>query len=70
LLLEAGGGESLPAFGREEAGEALHGLWNAWIQDEARRSAQGRKARWVVDQGRGAADASAAMVEELVLRAT
>jgi 3-deoxy-D-manno-octulosonic-acid transferase len=70
LLLEAGGGESLPAFGREEAGEALHALWNAWIQDEARRSAQGRKARRVVDEGRGAADASAAMIEELVLRAT
>jgi 3-deoxy-D-manno-octulosonic-acid transferase len=70
LLLEAGGGESLPAFGTEEAGEALHALWNDWIQDEARRSAQGRKARWVVEEGRGAADASAAMVEELVLRAT
>jgi 3-deoxy-D-manno-octulosonic-acid transferase len=70
LLLESGGGESLPAFGTEEAGEALHALWNDWIQDEARRSAQGRKARRVVEEGRGAADASAAMVEDLVLRAT
>jgi 3-deoxy-D-manno-octulosonic-acid transferase len=70
LLLEAGGGESLPAFGTEEAGEALHALWNDWIQDEARRSAQGRKARRVVEQGQGAADASAALVEECILRAT
>jgi len=70
LLLEAGGGESLPAFGTEESGEALHALWNDWIQNEARRSAQGRKARRVVEQGQGAADASAALVEELVIRTT
>ena len=66
LLLEAGGGESLPGFGTEEAGEALHALWHAWMNDDARRSAQGRKAREVVERGLGAAEASAALVEEAV----
>lgn len=64
LLLEAGGGECLTGFGTEEAGEALHALWHGWMNDEARRSAQGRKAREVVEAGLGAAEASAAMVEE------
>ncbi len=70
LLLSAGGAESLSAFGVEEAGEALHALWHEWLRNETRRSAQGRKARQVVEQGRGAAEASAVLIEEAVLRAT
>ena len=70
LLLSAGGAESLSAFGTEEAGESLHALWHEWLRNETRRSAQGRKARQVVEQGRGAADASAALVEEAVRRPT
>lgn len=66
LLLSAGGAESLSAFGTEEAGEAFHALWHEWLRSETRRSAQGRKARQVVEQGRGAAEASAVLVEEAV----
>lgn len=70
LLLEAGGGESLSAFGVEEAGEALHALWHEWLRNESRRTAQGQAARAVVERGRGAAEASAALLEELVASAT
>jgi 3-deoxy-D-manno-octulosonic-acid transferase len=70
LLLEAGGAESLSAFGREAAGEALHTLWRGWLNDETRRTAQGQTARAVVELGRGAAEASATLVEEAVARAT
>lgn len=70
LLLEAGGAESLSELGVEEAGEALHALWDEWLRNEARRAAQGQAAREVVERGRGAAEASAALLEELVARAT
>jgi 3-deoxy-D-manno-octulosonic-acid transferase len=70
LLLAAGGAESLSGFGTEEAGEALHALWHDWLGNEARRLAEGQRAREVVERGRGAAEASAALVEEAVLRAT
>jgi len=70
LLLSAGGAESLTGFGTEETGEALHAIWHEWLGNEARRLAEGQKAREVVERGRGAADASAALVEEAVLRAT
>jgi 3-deoxy-D-manno-octulosonic-acid transferase len=70
LLLTAGGAESLSAFGTDEAGEALHTLWHSWLANEARRTAQGRAAREVVERGRGAAEASAALVEEAVARPT
>jgi len=66
LLLEAGGAESLPEFGTEEAGEALHALWSDWIANETRRSAQGRKAREVVRRGQGSAEASGDLVERAV----
>ena len=64
LLLSAGGAESLSAFGTEESGEALHTLWNGWLGNETRRLSQGQKAREVVERGRGAAEASAALIEE------
>ncbi len=70
LLLSAGGGEAISAFGTEEAGEALHSHWHGWMEDETRRRSQGQKARAVVEQGRGAADASAALIEEAVARPT
>ena len=70
LLLSAGGAEALSAFGTEEAGEALHGLWHGWMEDETRRLSQGEKARAVVEAGRGAAEASAALIEEAVARPT
>jgi 3-deoxy-D-manno-octulosonic-acid transferase len=70
LLLSAGGAEALAAFGTEEAAEALHAHWHGWIEDETRRLSQGQKARAVVEQGRGAAEASAALIEEAVARAT
>jgi 3-deoxy-D-manno-octulosonic-acid transferase len=70
LLLTAGGAEALPGFGTEEAGEALHAVWLDWIRNEARRSAQGRKAREVVESGRGAAERSALLVEEALARPT
>ncbi|MEZ4412286.1 MAG: glycosyltransferase N-terminal domain-containing protein [Gemmatimonadales bacterium] len=70
LLLSAGGAEALSAFGTEEAGEALHGLWHGWMENETRRLSQGQKARAVVEAGRGAAEASAALIEEAVARPT
>jgi 3-deoxy-D-manno-octulosonic-acid transferase len=70
LLLSGGGAESLSAVGTEEAGESLHAFWHEWLRNESRRSAQGRKARQVVEQGRGAAEASALLVEEAVRRPT
>jgi len=70
LLLEGGGGEALAAFGVEEAGEALHTLWHEWLRNEPRRSTQGQAARAVVESGRGAALASAALVEEALGGAT
>ncbi len=70
LLLSAGGAEALSAFGTEEAGEALHGHWHGWMEDETRRLSQGRKARGVVEQGRGSAEASATLIEEAVAGAT
>ncbi len=70
LLLSAGGAESLSGFGTEEAGEALHALWHGWIEHETRRLTQGQAARAVVQAGLGAAEASAALVEEAARRPT
>ncbi len=70
LLLSAGGAEALSAFGTEESGETLHALWHGWMEDETRRLSQGQKARAVVEQGRGAAEASATLIEEAAARAT
>lgn len=70
LLLSAGGAESLSAFGTVEAGETLHALWHDWLGNETRRLSQGQKAREVVERGRGAAEASAALIEEALRPAT
>lgn len=66
LLLEAGGAEALAELGNFEAAEALHSLWEDWIVNEVRRSAQGRKALAVVQSGAGAADRSADLIEQLM----
>jgi 3-deoxy-D-manno-octulosonic-acid transferase len=67
LLLEAGGGEALAEFGAMEAAESLQTLWQDWLINEVRRTAQGRKALGVVQTGGGASDRSAELVEALVL---
>ena len=66
LLLEAGGAEALAELGNFEAAEALHALWEDWIVNEVRRTAQGRKALAVVQSGAGAADRSADLIEQLI----
>jgi 3-deoxy-D-manno-octulosonic-acid transferase len=66
-LLAQGGGLSIR---RGAAGAAdLTRAWNAWYADDAFRIAAGRAARAVVDQGRGAAERCARMVEGLVTSA-
>lgn len=70
LLLEAGAAEALPDAGVEAAGRALQDRWLDWLENEPRRVAQGRSAREVVERGAGAAESSAALVEEAVLRPT
>jgi 3-deoxy-D-manno-octulosonic-acid transferase len=66
LLLEAGGAESLLELGTSEASEALQSLWEGWIRDDARRQAQGRRARDVVERGLGAARSSAELLAGLI----
>jgi 3-deoxy-D-manno-octulosonic-acid transferase len=65
LLLDAGAGTALPR-GSAAATAALEKLWGNWIQDEAARIEQGRKARQVVEQGRGAAESCAHMLLQLI----
>ena len=66
-LLAQGGGLSIR---RGATGAAdLVRAWTAWHSDEAARAAAGRAARAVVDQGRGAAERCARMVEGLVISA-
>jgi 3-deoxy-D-manno-octulosonic-acid transferase len=66
LLLEGGGGMSLPRLGNRRAAAALEKQWNAWITDDAGRRAQGNRARQVVEQGLGASEKSAEMLVELI----
>lgn len=69
LLLTAGGADALPGFGgADKPPEALARLWEDWIVNEPHRSAQGRRARRVVEDGLGAAEATARFVEEMVER--
>jgi 3-deoxy-D-manno-octulosonic-acid transferase len=66
LLLAAGAAHAISELGVTESRETLAALWEAWITDEVRRSAQGRKAAAVVSHGAGAADRIVAMLERLV----
>lgn len=70
LLLEAGAAEALAELGTVEPDELLQRIWEAWITDDARRLAQGQRARRVVEDGAGAAEASAAMLAALLPAAT
>jgi 3-deoxy-D-manno-octulosonic-acid transferase len=67
MLLRAGGAEAIAELGTGEAAEALGKLWEDWMVNERRRSAQGRKALAVVQSGVGAAERTADLVEALVL---
>jgi 3-deoxy-D-manno-octulosonic-acid transferase len=67
LLLQAGGAEAIAELGTAEAAETLSKLWEDWMVNERRRSAQGRKALAVVQSGTGAAERTANLVESLVL---
>jgi 3-deoxy-D-manno-octulosonic-acid transferase len=60
LLLKAGGATAV------ENTDELRRTWVGWIEDEARRAAQGRLARGIVESGLGAARRSAEMLGELI----
>lgn len=66
LLLRAGAAASLPGTGTRRAAAALEKQWHDWMNDEARRRSQGRRARGVVESGAGAAEKSAEMLIELI----
>jgi 3-deoxy-D-manno-octulosonic-acid transferase len=65
LLLAARAAVALPAEERD-AIMALQQQWERWIADPAGREMEGRRARQVVDEGAGAAERSAAMLQELI----
>jgi 3-deoxy-D-manno-octulosonic-acid transferase len=66
LLLEAGGGIALPQGAGSKAIESLQQQWETWIEDDARRRAQGQRAGDMVERGRGAAASSAALLASLI----
>ncbi len=66
LLLEAGGGTSLPRLGTGRAAATLEKQWSTWILDDVARQAQGSRARHVVERGLGASEKSAEMLVELI----
>src|SRR5438093_2295803 len=51
LLLEGGGAEALAGTGTAAAGLDLLELWQRWLDDDARRMAQGRRALEIVTRG-------------------
>jgi 3-deoxy-D-manno-octulosonic-acid transferase len=63
LLQAAGGGFSLPAT---DAAARLSEWWISWLADDARRRNAGARARAVVEEGSGAAERSAQLVEQLI----
>jgi 3-deoxy-D-manno-octulosonic-acid transferase len=66
LLLEGRAAVALEARGRRAASEQLLRYWEGWLADEARRAAQGRRARKLVSEGLGAARRSAEMLAALI----
>ena len=66
LLLKAGGGAGIVSSRPVDAGAELAELWGGWIGDDARRAAQGARARAMVVDGLGAAHRSAEMLAELI----
>jgi 3-deoxy-D-manno-octulosonic-acid transferase len=63
LVLEAGAAAALPDV---RSVEGLRRCWLDWIEDEAGREEQGRRARAVVERGLGAARRSAELLAELI----
>ncbi|HEX9279097.1 MAG TPA: glycosyltransferase N-terminal domain-containing protein [Gemmatimonadales bacterium] len=62
LLVASGGAVALPADGRHP----LHSQWLVWHHDPATRRKAGAAGRRVVTEGRGAAERTSALVEELL----
>jgi 3-deoxy-D-manno-octulosonic-acid transferase len=62
LLLERGGAVALPADGRQP----LHAQWLVWFHDPAARRKAGAVGKQVVREGRGAAERTTALVQQLV----
>jgi len=60
LLLAAGAAVAV------RDGAALGGCWLRWIEEEARREAEGQRAKAVVEAGRGAARRSAELLAGLI----
>jgi 3-deoxy-D-manno-octulosonic-acid transferase len=65
LLQAARAAVALPT-GERYAIKALQQQWERWIADAGARESQGRRARQVVDKGIGAAERSAAMLQQLI----
>jgi 3-deoxy-D-manno-octulosonic-acid transferase len=65
LLLAARAAVALPSRERD-AIRALQQQWERWIADPGGRETEGRRARQVVDEGVGAAERNAAMLQELI----
>lgn len=65
LLRQAGAAMALPPAGAGAAAR-LAAIWHGWLENESARREAGERARQVVEAGRGAADRSAALVEDLV----
>jgi len=65
LLLDRGGAVALPADGHA----ALLGEWLVWHHDPAVRTRAGQAGRSVVQEGRGAAERTTALVQDLVEQA-
>lgn len=62
LLLDTGGGVALPAHDRHP----LHSQWLVWHHDPAARHKAGAAAQKMVEDGRGAAERTTALVTSLV----
>jgi 3-deoxy-D-manno-octulosonic-acid transferase len=62
LLLEKGGAVALPSDGRHP----LHSQWLVWHHDPTARANAGKAGKQLVEEGRGAADRTTALVRGLV----
>jgi 3-deoxy-D-manno-octulosonic-acid transferase len=65
-LLEGDAASALPYASRRRAATALQEVWEPWVADEERRSAQGQRARAVIERGTGASSRSAEMLAGLI----